>query len=58
MAFSCKVYVDFARTFTPLGLQKALEVCSISNTLGLKYDDPPLPEAENSMTYPIRKAET
>ena len=41
----------------PLGLQKALEVCSISNTLGLKYDDPPLPEAENSMAHPIGKAE-
>jgi len=57
MTFSCKFYVDFAGCFMPLGLQKALEVCSISNTLGLKYDDPPLPEAENSMAHPIGKAE-
>jgi len=26
------------------------------NIQGLKYDDPPLPGVENSMTHPIRKA--
>ena len=30
VAFSCKSYVDFARTLMPLGLQKTLDVCSIS----------------------------
>ena len=30
MAFSCELNVGFAKTFMPLGLQKALEVCSIS----------------------------
>ena len=27
------------------------------NIQGLQYDDPPLPETENSMTHPIGKAE-
>jgi len=58
MAFSCNFYVEFARTSAPLGLQKTLEVCSISiYIIALKYDHPSLPEAENSMTHHTGKAE-
>ena len=52
MAFSCKFYVDFARTSNPR-VREDFGSLQYFNIQGLKYDDPLLPEAENIVTHPL-----
>ena len=58
MAFSCKFHVDILQGFSfPYRLTEGFGRLQYFNLQGLKYDDPPLPGVENSMTHPIKKAE-
>ena len=57
MAFSCKFLCRFWKDFQALVLTEGFGSLQYFNILGLKYEDQPLPEAENSMAHPIGKAE-
>jgi len=47
----------FCKELHALRVTESLGSLQYFNIRDLKYDDPPLPEAENSMTHPIGMAE-